>query len=100
MSFGCWHVRQDPVNWDGRGYQAICTLPAERKGTLYGDMFAANARLITAAPDLLEALQDLLNAHAVPSSVCNDRPAYEKALAAIDKATVGALNSIKREKAA
>jgi hypothetical protein len=59
MSFGNWHIKQDPVNWDGRGYQGICTVPAVRKGTHCGEMFAANARLITAAPDLLDALQNL-----------------------------------------
>jgi hypothetical protein len=90
MSFGNWHIRQDPANWDGRGYQGICTAPAAPKNTQQGDMFKANARLITASPDLLDALQDLLNAHAVPSSVCKERPAYEKALAAIDKAVAGA----------
>lgn len=50
--FGYWHVRQDPKDWDGMGYQAICTLPASKAGTHYGEMFRANAHLITAAPDL------------------------------------------------
>lgn len=57
--FGYWHIRQDPKDWDGHGYQAICTLPASKKGTHYGDMFQANAVLIAAAPDLLAALQQV-----------------------------------------
>lgn len=55
MQFGEWYVRQDPSPWDGRGYQLICNLPAEKKSTPLGEMYAANARLIAAAPDLLEA---------------------------------------------
>lgn len=55
--FGAWFVRQDPVNWNGMGYQLICDCPAEKKGTHYGDMFKANARLIAAAPDMLDALR-------------------------------------------
>lgn len=57
--FGFWQVRQDPLNWDGNGYQAICTVPASTKNTPYGDMFRANARLIAAAPDLLAALREI-----------------------------------------
>lgn len=58
--FGWWHIRQDPPNWNGQGYQAICSMPSERKGNHYGDMFAANARLIAAAPCLLAALKGVL----------------------------------------
>lgn len=47
----------------------------------------ANAPLIASAPDLLDALIDLVAAHPVPSSICAERPAYEKALAAIERAT-------------
>lgn len=47
---------------------------------------AANARLIAAAPDLLEALRGLLAA--VQHSVCeNSGPAQDAASAAIAKAT-------------
>ena len=49
----------------------------------------ANARLIAAAPDLLEALRGLLAA--VQHSVCeNSGPAQDAASAAIAKATGGA----------
>lgn len=48
---------------------------------------AANARLIAAAPDLLEALRGALEHWPVPSSICKDRPAWEAARTAIAKAT-------------
>ena len=46
----------------------------------------ANLSLIAAAPELLEALQGLIDAHAVPSSACKERPAYNAARKAISKA--------------
>lgn len=51
------------------------------------EVMSANARLISAAPDLLEALRMMLDAHAIPSTGCKERPAYEAAQAAIAKAT-------------
>jgi hypothetical protein len=57
--FGQWDIRQDPMDWDGMGYQYICSGPADKKGTHYGDMFAANSRLIAAAPLLLAELRRL-----------------------------------------
>ncbi|CDY76148.1 hypothetical protein BGLT_05221 [Caballeronia glathei] len=51
------------------------------------EQMEANARLIAAAPELLEALQAMVDAHAIPSSICKERPVYEAALAAIRKAT-------------
>lgn len=58
--FGHYYIRQDPVNWDGNGYQAIgrnvSELHASTKGSAYGEMFKANARLIAASPSLLDAL--------------------------------------------
>jgi len=71
MRFGEWCVRQDPKDWDGKGYQHICVLPASKKGTHYGEMFAANARVIAAAPEAiseLERVTDLLGTWA------NDHP--------------------------
>ena len=47
----------------------------------------ADRHLIAAAPDLLEALAALMDAHAIPSSICKERSVYEKARAAIAKAT-------------
>jgi len=46
-----------------------------------------DARLIAAAPELLAALRAMLDANAVPSSICKQRPAYDAARAAISKAT-------------
>lgn len=69
--FGSWYVRQDPANWDGNGYQFICELPADKKGTHYGDMFAANASLIAAAPDLLDALEQAVDALSRCYNVCD-----------------------------
>lgn len=79
MQFGSWMVRQDPKDWDGNGYQHICSLAASKKGSHYGDMFAANAKLIAAAPDLLEALQQILKA--------NDAQSQSWAREAVAKAT-------------
>lgn len=56
-------------------------------GRRSGDESASNARLIAAAPELLEALRGALEHWPVPSSICKDRPAYEAARAAIAKAT-------------
>jgi hypothetical protein len=54
-------IRQNPENWDGMGYQFVAQCPAEKKGTHYGEMFRANARLIAAAgsalPRLVRALR-------------------------------------------
>ncbi len=58
--FGEWFVRQDPADWNGMGHQLICSLPADSKGTHYGDMFAANACLIAAAPKLAQAAEPLV----------------------------------------
>ena len=43
--------------------------------------------LLLAAPELLEALKDLLDANAIPSTACKERAAYDKACNAIAKAT-------------
>ena len=52
----------------------------------YGPVTDANARLLAAAPDLLDALIAMVDSHPVPSSICKERPAYESAIAAIAKA--------------
>lgn len=85
QQYGQWFVRQDPKDWDGGGYQHVCNLPAERKGNHYGDMFAANARLIAAAPELLDALRDLLDV--MTGKKQGDAIAVQNAQLAINKAT-------------
>lgn len=72
---------QEPVQ-DG-DCQPICTLPfdcldAENE---------ANARLIAAAPDLLDALDTLCNRIELESATPLDWPAYTQARSAIAKAT-------------
>lgn len=88
--FGYQNVRQDPADWDGRGYQLICTVPQSKKGTNYGEMFEANARLIAAAPELLEALKRLLatiNPGNADSHSNDCRCVIHEARAVISKAT-------------
>lgn len=60
-SFGNFHIRQDPKDWKGHGYQSICSSHASTKGTAYGEMFAANAKLIASAPALIDALDEIIN---------------------------------------
>ena len=89
--FGQQDIRQDPKNWDGNGYQLICTVPQSKKGSHYGEMFEANARLIAAAPELLEAL-NLLHDNMAEYGRINNLGGYDNqdmrmARAAIAKAT-------------
>ena len=83
---GPWEARADPNSslpddWCiGTGPQNIDKVAVCSK---------CDARLIAAAPELLEALQEMIDAHAIPSTVCNERPTYEKAMKAIAKATGG-----------
>ncbi|MDZ5813883.1 hypothetical protein U4I65_02380 [Stenotrophomonas maltophilia] len=93
---GPWGIEQtDDTNWigfmrpDGRKVELIvCTTQRDNffKPDVQ-DKNDANARLIAAAPELLEALKD-----AVCALDCcgKDYPAAEKARAAIAKATGGA----------
>lgn len=46
----------------------------------------ADAHLIAAAPELMEALKEMIDAYPTPSSVCKERTAFEKAHAALAKA--------------
>lgn len=85
-SFGYWHVSSN-YSVDGvevlSGRQAVATIPAASKKNYpeYAEMFAANARLIAAAPELLEALKrckfDSLNMSLEDLEFC--RAAYLKA---------------------
>ena len=43
-------------------------------------------RLHEVNQELVEALEGIVEAHVVPSTVCKDRPAYEQAKAALAKA--------------
>lgn len=65
----------------------VCRFKLDSFGKFTESNNAATARLIAAAPDLLEALKGLLEANVVPSTACKERPAYEAAIKAIVKAT-------------
>jgi hypothetical protein len=54
--FGYFVVRQDPADWDGKGYQQICGMPSLTKHSTWRVVFAANADLIAHAPSDLAAL--------------------------------------------
>lgn len=68
------------------GRQAIASTPAtcKKAAPKYAAMFKANALLISAAPDLLEALQFVMSAHGEQLDT-----AFAKAQDAILKATGG-----------
>lgn len=57
LSFGRWEIYQHPRNWDGMGFQAVCIVPASRKKTHYGELFAATARLIVEAPAMFRLVK-------------------------------------------
>lgn len=76
-------------------HKLIATL---RKRGAHGRTFPVQATEATQAAEIIagvvaqrdalrEALNEMLAAHAIPSTVCKERPAYEKARAAIAKAT-------------
>lgn len=77
---GPWNV--DYASHDDGG----CSVRAIDR-TLALHVSQEDAFLIAAAPELLEALRGMVDAHAVPSSICKERPVYESALSAIAKAT-------------
>lgn len=64
------------------GSKKICTMASYCKTD---DEVKANAKLIAAAPDLLEALQDILPF--TEEFINNNHPAHKKAIEAIKKAT-------------
>jgi hypothetical protein len=57
-SFGYFTVRQDPVDWNGQGYQQVCGMPSLTKHSAWRATFQANADLIAHAPSWLFALCD------------------------------------------
>lgn len=46
--------------------------------------------MLAQADELLKALEGMVSAHAVPSSICKERPAYDAAIAIIAKVKGGA----------
>ena len=66
--FGDWSVRQDPADWNGSGYQLICSLPSAKKGGHYGEMFRANAHFIAAANP--SVITDLVNMVKASTTAC------------------------------
>lgn len=70
------------TDFDNSWYKAICQRP-ERTGGKLTDEYNANMMLIAAAPDLLEALQEIVTYHFGKTATA---PAYLKAQAAIAKA--------------
>lgn len=95
---GPWEVRPDE---DGRGYFRIRGTRLARlfkvANVLFGSAFdraeaLANARLIAASPELLEALEDILSEYVRDIADAGDEDPEEKAIvkfarAAITKAT-------------
>jgi hypothetical protein len=92
---GPWHARQwqcravtsvGRISDNALGFEQIAECSANGR-QVSTEQEEADARLIAAAPELLEALEDLIDAHAVPSTACKERGAYDKARAVIAKAT-------------
>ena len=52
--FGSWHVREDPEDWDGLGYQSICDAPSKQIAQWIAD--AHNN--YSALQDKVEALKE------------------------------------------
>jgi hypothetical protein len=83
------YVIGPPIDWPSDGEQIACRTP-----TGLGGRYLANARLIAAAPDMLEALDEADTAFAA-FNVCGDCPqtrgaireAWAKVSAAYAKAT-------------
>ena len=73
-----------PVDTDGFSVLTVVECDGIKFAAVYSD---EDAQLIAAAPDLLDALKSILGANAIPSTACKERAAYEKARAAIAKAT-------------
>lgn len=86
---GCFSIEADRFGITG----GLLVLASRNEHPLLADQMHANARLIAAAPELLEALQNLLNdTQHKEHQDCDDGPCpVREARAAIAKATGGAL---------
>ena len=55
-------IRQDPADWDGHGYQAVCGLPSFTKKSSMRPVFEGTANFIANAPDDVRYLLAALTA--------------------------------------
>jgi|SRR5580700_1672543 hypothetical protein len=87
--FGNWNVRQDPENWNGMGYQHICSLPVcGGRKSYHGERFQSTAAHIAAfnpvtARRLVEEVQTIrraVNSFLVEYIVANDTDASIRSL--------------------
>jgi hypothetical protein len=76
---GPWHVEDDQTIWAGHKLVAVAARP--------NVPMTANARLIAAAPDLLEACQTLATLLDTDDWIATGRLSVKQAQAAIAKAT-------------
>ncbi len=85
-----WHISSDHTVGGQpckSGRQAVACVHGESKrgAKAYAEMFEANARLIAAAPELLDALRDLLDV--MTGQKEGEAMAIQNAVVAINKAT-------------
>lgn len=78
-----WHQYSRGLYIYGLGHQ-VCCIDASRASDMDHED-KANARLIAAAPDLLEALQAFVSDHLTLSECVQNAAVLERALAAIAK---------------
>jgi hypothetical protein len=84
---GPWRIATDsigmPQHIKGDSYSTICSFLTSVRRNCGVHEIEANVRLITAAPELLEALIELIDA----KDHCDDLDIFNRARAAIAKAT-------------
>jgi hypothetical protein len=78
------HVGIEEDFADGHNWMSICQVFTH--SLVPPSQMKANARLISAAPDLAEALDDILMALDLPGDHCELEPAKERARAVLRKA--------------
>lgn len=71
------------ADFDSGGHKSVCQRPARTGGKLT-DEYNANMHIIAAAPELLQALQNMVESYQYEAS--HDNPALLQARAAIAKA--------------